>query len=542
MGRLGIVTWVEGTTVRFRIAEGARVERGMLVRIEDSNRRFIIKVVDFKPESLLSAAEVAVISSKADKGEKVQLRDRDLRLYDTAIGVIVAQIDADGEAHGPTSVPAIFSTVETLDKDDLEKLKLHTGDIPIGYVRFGHDHVGVEVALDGQKVIPHHVLVVGGTGAGKSNFGRVFAASVLDTRGKYSLVLFDCESEYLLGSKPGEMGLAHLPYSEEYLFLVTGRVSRPGRLRVELPDLGEERSIPAYPLKMDINMLKPHDFTLTGEFSGPQEELLWLAYKQFGEEWVYSLLTADSRSIYARLGRLAGVNTINVTKRKVKYLVGDGDIFCRDCDYDLASAVLSMVAKGRVVLIETPFATEGEEKLLATVITERIFRSYEEMRKKLPDKWAQLPPVLIMVEEAHRYLSYQALGGKSEVRENIFSIIAKRGRKYKVGGLYITQMPSELMEAVVRQALTKVILSLPTRPDYSMVINHSPYLDEAENEIKTLDRGEAVVVSQPSGFRFAVSVSIFSYEEYCTRLIEKERAEQLVQKPLRGESSELARP
>lgn len=535
MGKLGVVTWVEGTTVRFRIAEGVRVERGMLVKVEDSGRRFIVKVVDFKPESLLSAAEVAVISSKADRGERVQLRDKDLRLYDTAIGVIVAQIEPDGEAHGPTSVPAIFAAVESLEKDDLEKLRLHTGDIPIGYVRFGHDQVDTVVALDGSKVIPHHVLVVGGTGAGKSNFGRVFSASILDTKGKYSLVVFDCESEYLLGSKPGEMGLAHLPYAEEYLFLVTGRVNRPGRLRVELPELGETRNIPAYPLKMDVNRLKPYDFTLTGEFSGPQEELLWLAYKQFGEDWIYSLLAADSRSIYARLGRLAGVNTINVTKRKIKYLVGDGDIFCRECDYDLASAVLSMVAKGRVVLIETPFATEGEEKLLATVVAERIFRSYEEMRKKLPEKWAQLPPVLIMVEEAHRYLSSHALGGKGEVRENIFSVIAKRGRKYKVGGLYITQMPSELMEAVVRQALTKVVLSLPTRPDYLMVINHSPYLDEAENEIKTLDRGEAVVVSQPSGFRFAVSVRVFSYEEYCMRLVEKQRRAQLVQSPVEAE-------
>jgi len=42
-----------------------------------------------------------------------------------------------------------------------------------------------------------------------------------------------------------------------------------------------------------------------------------------------------------------------------------------------------------------------------------------------------------MVEEAHRYLGKQALSS-GDVRENIFSVIAKRGRKYKVGGLYIT--------------------------------------------------------------------------------------------------------
>ncbi|MEM3893274.1 MAG: hypothetical protein QXR12_04925, partial [Thermofilum sp.] len=240
-------------------------------------------------------------------------------------------------------------------------------------------------------------------------------------------------------------------------------------------------------------------------------------------EWVSALLTMDSRSLYMRLSRLVPVNTINVTKRKIRHLTGDGDIFCRECDYDLATATLSMVQRGRVVLVETPFATDGEEKLLAVAVARRIFYAYEKLRKEAPEKWEELPPVLVMVEEAHRYLSKQALGGSGEVRENIFSVIAKRGRKYKVGGLYITQMPSELMEAVVRQALTKIILSLPTRPDYTTVINHSPYLDGAESEIKTLDRGEAIVVSMPSGFRFAVSVRIFKYEDYALTLIEQQR-------------------
>lgn len=109
----------------------------------------------------------------------------------------------DGEVHGPSSVPSLFAVVEELEEEDLKALRLHTGDIPIGKIRFGHNVIDVDVTLDGSKTIPHHVLVVGGTGAGKSNFGRVLAGSILHTAGKYSLVIFDCESEYLLGSKPG---------------------------------------------------------------------------------------------------------------------------------------------------------------------------------------------------------------------------------------------------------------------------------------------------------------------------------------------------
>jgi hypothetical protein len=56
------------------------------------------------------------------------------------------------------------------------------------------------------------------------------------------------------------------------------------------------------------------------------------------------------------------------------------------------------------------------------------------------------------------------------------------------------------------------------------MINHSPYLDDAEAEIRTLDRGGAVVISQPSGFRLAVSTGIYQFGEYAQRLIREEKA------------------
>ncbi|RLE74140.1 MAG: hypothetical protein DRZ80_05030, partial [Thermoprotei archaeon] len=103
-----------------------------------------------------------------------------------------------------------------------------------------------------------------------------------------------------------------------------------------------------------------------------------------------------------------------------------------------------------------------------------------------------------------------------------------RGRKYKVGALYITQMPGEIAETVIRQTLTKIILPLPTRPDFTKVIQYSPYLDEAEQEIKTLDRGDALIVSPPSGLRFAVPAKVFSFEKYVEeRLREKMELDRL---------------
>ena len=529
--KLGTVVWVEGVQVRFRINEGVLVERGQLVKVVDRGQKFILRVYDFKPESLLTPAEISMVSKRVEHGESANLYDRGLRLYDTALSTILCQVDEGGTVHGPTAVPSLFTIVESLDEEDLRQLNLDTGDLVIGYVRVGHKNSSAIVSLNGAKTIPHHILVCGVTGAGKSNLGKVVAASVmsLDER-KYSLVLFDCENEYIKGSGSGDYGLAHLPQSEDRLFYVTDRVGKPCRLRLRLrvDGVSVERSIMSHPLKVHLSELSPMDFIMTGEFSGPQEELLWLAYRSFGKMWITELLRSDVRSLYRRLGRLASVNTINVTKRKIKHLVGYGDVFSENCEVDLLKAILGAIRRGMVILIDTPFITEGEEKLLSVTIARRIFNFYEKMRKKVPEEWEQLPYVLIMVEEAHRYLAKQNLTTGGEVRENIFSIISKRGRKYKVGGLYITQMPGELMETVIRQTLTKIVLPLPTKPDYNKVISYSPYLDEAEQEIKTLDRGEALLVSSPSGIRFAVPIKIFSFEELVEEIISKSRKEHMV--------------
>lgn len=527
--RVGVVVWVEGLTLKFRIVEGVRIDRGQLLKIIDGDKKFILRVFDFKPESLLTPAEISRLSHRREHGEDVILYDKSLRLYDTALAIILCQVEEDGTVHGPTSVPALFTEVEELDKVDLQQLNLDDGDIVLGTVRSGHRATDVRITIKGDAAFPHHILVCGVTGAGKSNLGKVLAFSVLtNPEPKYSLVLFDSESEYFKGSPPDQYGLAHVPESEVRLLYVTSSVDEPGRYTVTLNFEGDviERSILMHPLEISYSQLHPLDFILTGDFTAPQEELLWLTWKVKRDDWLNFLLESPSSLVWRVLRKMIHINTINTAKRKLKYMLGDGDIFKPEpLDTHLLQTIVGSVGRGRVVIFDTPHATEGEEKLLATVVARRIFSIYEEMKKSIPKEWSRLPYVLIMVEEAHKYLSRNPVGG-SDFRENIFSIISKRGRKYKIGGLYITQMPGELIEPVIRQSLTKIILSLPTKPDYQKIIQYSPYLDEAEQEIKTLDRGEALLVSPPSGIRFAVPITIFDFNELVRyRLTEQPRQE-----------------
>ncbi len=526
--RVGVVVWTEDVDVYFRVFNGVRVERGQLLKITDRDLKFIIRVYDFKPEALLSSAEIARISFKRERGEEVELIDKPLRCYDVALATIIAQIDGEGRVSGPTAVPALFSYVEQLTNEDTEQLNLDTGDIDIGLLRSGHKVVNRKVTIHGLRAFPHHLLVCSITGGGKTNFGKVLAWNIMRSSGLYSLLIIDTESEYFDGGDQLHYGLIHSPYAEKSLFYVTPRVNQPCKYTYEFTfdRVKITRKVDAHPLEIWWGDLRPEDFEQTGEFTPPQESLLWMAWRKYRRLWLEYLIYKDANYIYDDFKGKSQKVTILVTKRKLRRILGDEEIFKEgECKTDLITAVLKAISQGKVVLIDMPTASEAQEKLITVLLARRIFKFYEKMRKMAPEKWEKLPTVLIMVEEAHRYLSKQALYAGGIKRENIFSTISKRGRKYRVGVCCITQMPGELDEPIVRQQLTKIVLPLPTKPDYKLIINYSPYLDSAEQEIKTLDRGEALLVSPPSGLKFAVPVKIYLYENLIESELKRESSQ-----------------
>jgi DNA helicase HerA-like ATPase len=524
--KLGVVVWVEGLTVKFRVLEEARVERGQLVKVEDGGVRYIARVHGFKPEALLSQAEIARISHRRGMGEGLDLLDAPLRYYDTALATLVAQLEEDGACHGPTGSPRLFSDVEDLDEADLAQLCLDVGDVDLGLVRVGHRATGHHVKLTGFKAFPHHLLVCSITGGGKTNLGKVLAWNVMkNPRGLYSLIIIDTEGEYLDGGDAEHLGLAHSPASQARLLYVTPRVSTVCRLELKFEYDGHilTRSVAAHPLELSWSQLHPEDFCQTGEFTPPQESLLWLAWSRYGDRWLARLMEVEAEALYRDLGRGVQKVTIAVAKRKLRRMLSGGGVFKPSgCSTNLIAALLNAVSAGKVVLIDMPSASEEQEKLLNVVVARRVFSFYESLRKEAPDEWAKLPTVLIMVEEAHRYLSKSALEAGEGRRENIFSTISKRGRKYRVGLCCITQMPGELDEPIVRQQLTKVVLPLPTRPDYAKVIHYSPFLERSAQEIKSLDRGEALLVSPPSGLKFAVPIKVHPFEDLVRAELEEE--------------------
>ncbi|WP_448501562.1 ATP-binding protein, partial [Sphingomonas sp.] len=82
-------------------------------------------------------------------------------------------------------------------------------------------------------------------------------------------------------------------------------------------------------------------------------------------------------------------------------------------------------------------------------------------------------PVLLVCEEAHRYIPSDRVSEHSAVRE-VLSRIAKEGRKYGVSLGLITQRPSDLSEGVLSQCGTIIAMRLNNDRDQAPVRSAMP--------------------------------------------------------------------
>ena len=102
-------------------------------------------------------------------------------------------------------------------------------------------------------------------------------------------------------------------------------------------------------------------------------------------------------------------------------------------------------------------------------------------------------PLLVVMEEAHRYLSEKS----EHLASDVVQRIAKEGRKYGVGAMIISQRPSEVNETVLSQCGTFFALRLSNPSDRARVQGTLPDgLAGLLDVLPILRTGEAIVTGE----------------------------------------------
>lgn len=114
-------------------------------------------------------------------------------------------------------------------------------------------------------------------------------------------------------------------------------------------------------------------------------------------------------------------------------------------------------------------------------------------------------PLLVVMEEAHRYLSKEAEGPARTMVQRV----VKEGRKFGIGAMIVSQRPSEVDETILSQCGTFIVLRLSNASDRSRVQSSLPdNLAGVVDSLPVLRVGEAIIIGEAARLPIRCRVSL----------------------------------
>ncbi len=469
---IGFVCGTEGDRVSFFLNPQVQLSFGQIVRIESHERSFYARVVNAKSSSTLDTIE--------------QLREAEGKeafgpysAYRSVEAILFLEKQA-GKVRSPTFNPNYRDLVYTTNDEDSSVLRL-LGELEVGRLRSGEQLLGVAgINIDS---IPRMMGMFGMTGSGKTNTELVVNAQIIDNSPKTVALIFDFAGQLLEGKeiKP-QRGLKDHPLFHSKVQYYS---ARDGKMAVGLYTITPE--------KLD---------TLFSEVQPPQKRLAWTLFKQLGREWI-----EKAQETYRTEGHVGvrGAHKSAAEALMQKLLSLPRDLFPAS-DYTVVDSIKQNVCKGITCLVDISGLRSEDQNRIVGLAASAVAEHYKHTWEENYEGWQRLPTLLITLEEAHEFLD-------PNKPKTIFSDIALTYRKYRVGLNAVTPRPSRINFDVFAELWTKVIMKTELRKDRAYLTENTPYLEYSDTEIKMLDVGEGLLISEPK-IRFAVPVKVTHYPEY----------------------------
>lgn len=154
---------------------------------------------------------------------------------------------------------------------------------------------------------------------------------------------------------------------------------------------------------------------------------------------------------------------IDEIKSDPRYSFMFSGMLVADTMQDFLAKIFRLPADGKPISIIDVSAMPSDITSVVVSVLARLVFDYAIWARNEPQR-----PILLVCEEAHRYIPSSKTGGGQAVRK-ILERIAKEGRKYGVSLGLITQRPSDLAEGVLSQCGTIIAMRLNNDRDQAFV-------------------------------------------------------------------------
>jgi DNA helicase HerA-like ATPase len=531
---LGSVASVSGSAVSVRLAQSVasglsmiegRAYRigqvGSFVRIPQGYQELygVVSGVGAK------AAPQTDVATEADTGRRMEVQ-------------LVGEAISGAFERGISQYPNVGDGVHITTESNLAKIygASELGQVVIGSLSSA-ESIPAKLALN--ELVTRHSAILGSTGSGKSTTIASLLRSIssseegveaypsarilmLDIHGEYSAALSDIATIFSIDPQAEEQELL-MPYwaldASDLLDFLTGGVD--GARETAFTDKIFQLKVASHTaqnfpgvLESSITVDTPLPFSLKqlwydlinfeiSTFEGPNrdqptlqnpgdaDQLVPPTYKPHAMGAQGPFLNQQAIGIRRQLGQLRSL----LLDRRYNFLFHPGDwepeldgTINKDLDELLAGWIGG--PKPITILDLSGVPSLVLERLVGSilkVVYDSMFWSREKSEGGIER------PLLVVMEEAHRYLSSSANGLASQTVQKI----AKEGRKYGVGAMVISQRPSEVDETILSQCGTYFALRLSNPQDRARVQGTLPDgLVSLLEVLPVLRTGEAIVMGE----------------------------------------------
>jgi DNA helicase HerA-like ATPase len=478
--------------ILIREKSGKKIELGDLLVVKEDDGLLILRVYDLGYGSQVSQATRELLAGLKLEGYGTELTfmEPKLRNYIMAEMKAVARVE-DEVVRIPKTLPRFFSSIRQITEGDLAFLTKPENPVYLGKIRSGSKTLNVDVHLSGLEVFTHHVAIPATTGRGKSNLVKVMLWSVLDSK-EFGVLVLDPHDEYY---GRNTKGLKDHPEADKNLLYYSAT-----------PPMG------ANTLILNLRSILPPHFQGIVEFSDPQHDAIRRYFNEFREEWIENIVRGvEVEGVHPR--------TLDVLQRKFDvtlgvYLDDEGNLQCRTRVFSDSAGtatigeIINALENGKKVILDTSRLVDEAELLIGSAVVHSVFYRYQKYKSE--GILEQKPVVSVVIEEAPRVLSSEVISTRGD---NVYSIVAREGRKFRIGLVAITQLISLIPRRILANMNTKIILGNEMAVERHAVIDSAAQdLSDDNRTIASLDKGEAIISS--SFTKFAVPIKIPLFEDY----------------------------
>jgi len=439
------------------------VKIGSLLLIQSVQEMIVVRVMDYIPRGEFVSSmgekwlnEIASQNAINEIGFEIKKSKISYKVRVKVLGSL-----SSGKFYpGLRLIPQITSKVRSPNSEECRNIinqaleDQSANGVEIGVYDLNRD---IKIIFDQIELNAKRTFIFARAGYGKSNLMKVLSSKWKSDNG--GLLIFDADGEYAVTDKKNRPGIM----DKRSAILVTNQ------------HVSEELNNVHKNVKIDLTKL-PHKMIVPILIQQSKHEMVFFAKLMAMDEWrwpeLVRLLAQDgwnadhneiNRIVLNRSERSGdSTNTesemkpiLNNLVRPIQALHSDG------------SPTIPIIEKalglGKVVIFDISRVDAQIARDISSIIVKRIFNTNQ--ANFIKHGGNNLIRVTFVLEEAHTVLSSSSNAPKAFVE------LAKEGRKYGLGGIFITQQPGSISNEIVSQGDNFFVFHLLSKTDLNSLSN-----------------------------------------------------------------------